>query len=157
MIFVTVGSQKFQFNRLLREIDKLIEDKKITEDVFAQTGYSDYLPKNYQYKSFLDRNEFSEIMGKCDKVITHGGTGAIIGAVKQEKKVIAVPRLKVFGEHVDDHQLQIIREFEKMNFIRSVNSIEDLSSVINNISKCDFNKYKSNTKVIIESIDRFLV
>ncbi|MFR2213953.1 MAG: glycosyltransferase [Ruminococcus sp.] len=30
-------------------------------------------------------------MGKADIVITHGGTGAIIGAVKKEKKVIAVP------------------------------------------------------------------
>ena len=40
MIFVTLGSQKFQFNRILIEIDKLIEDKYITENVFAQTGYS---------------------------------------------------------------------------------------------------------------------
>ena len=29
MIFVTLGSQKFQFNRILIEIDKLIEDKYI--------------------------------------------------------------------------------------------------------------------------------
>ena len=47
MIFVTLGSQKFQFNRLLIEIDRLIEEGKITEKVFAQTGYSDYKPKNY--------------------------------------------------------------------------------------------------------------
>ena len=93
MIFVTLGSQKFQFNRLLIEIDRLVEEGKITEEVFAQTGYSDYEPKNYEYKNFLDRDEFSDIMGKCDKVITHGGTGAIIGAVKKEKKVIAVSRL----------------------------------------------------------------
>ena len=114
MIFVTLGSQKFQFNRLLIEIDRLVEEGKITEEVFAQTGYSDYEPKNYEYKNFLDRDEFSDIMGKCDKVITHGGTGAIIGAVKKEKKVIAVSRLSKFGEHVDDHQLQIIEQFEEM-------------------------------------------
>ena len=97
MIFVTLGSQKFQFNRLLIEIDRLVEEGKITEEVFAQTGYSDYEPKNYEYKNFLDRDEFSDIMGKCDKVITHGGTGAIIGAVKKEKKVIAVSRLSAIS------------------------------------------------------------
>lgn len=156
MIFVTVGSQKFQFNRLLKEIDKLVGERKITEEVFAQTGYSDYEPKNYEYKKFLDRDEFSNIMGRCDKVITHGGTGAIIGAVKQHKKVIAIPRLEEFSEHVDNHQLQIIEEFVKMNFIKSVNYIEDLDDVIVNLIGFEFKKYESNTKVIIESIDKFI-
>lgn len=93
-IFITLGSQKFQFNRLLIAVDKLCEKKIICgEDVFAQIGYSDYVPQNYRYNNFLDREEFSMEMGKADIVITHGGTGAIIGAVKKEKKVIAVPRL----------------------------------------------------------------
>lgn len=35
MIFITLGSQKFQFNRLLKAIDKLIEQGKIKEEVFA--------------------------------------------------------------------------------------------------------------------------
>lgn len=156
MIFVTVGSQKFQFNRLLKEIDKLVEEKKINEEVFAQIGYSDYEPKNYRYKKFLDRDEFSNIMNKCDKVITHGGTGAIISAVKKGKKVIAVPRLKEFEEHVDNHQLQIVNEFLRMNFINSVNKIEQLGEIILCIDKCKFEKYESNTKAIIESIDEFI-
>lgn len=156
MIFVTVGSQKFQFNRLLKEIDILIEEKKITEEVLAQTGYSDYIPKHYKYKSFLDRDEFKEIMEKSHKVITHGGTGAIVGAVKQGKKVIAVPRLKKYGEHVDDHQLQVIEEFEKMKFIKSTNRIEELGSIIASIQNNNLNKYVSNTNKIIESIERFI-
>lgn len=156
MIFITVGSQKFQFNRLLQEVDRLVKEKKIIEEVFAQTGYSDYKPKNYGYKEFLDRDEFSNVMSKCDTVITHGGTGAIIGAVKQEKKVIAVPRLKEFGEHVDNHQLQIISEFGKMNFIKSVNKIKELEDVINTIGNFELNKYVSNTNVIIESIEEFI-
>ena len=60
MIFITLGSQKFQFNRLLKAIDKLIADGKITDEVFAQIGYSDYIPVHFQYKTFLDREEFAE-------------------------------------------------------------------------------------------------
>lgn len=107
MIFVTLGSQKFQFNRLLQKIDELVKEEAIKEEIFAQIGYSDYKPENYQYKDFLNRNEFSEIQSKADVVITHGGTGAIIGAVKKGKKVLAVPRLAKYGEHVDDHQIQL--------------------------------------------------
>ena len=156
MIFVTVGSQKFQFNRLLKEIDVLIEDGKITKEVFAQIGYSDYKPKNYKYKEFLDRHEFIKVMNKCDKVITHGGTGAIIGAVKQGKKVIAIPRLKKFGEHVDDHQLQIVRQFEKMNFIKRIDDEKELIKVVLEIENEKFRSYKSNTIAIIDSIEKFI-
>ena len=53
MIFITLGSQKFQFNRLLEEVDKLIEQGIITEEVFAQIGYSDYKPKNYKYNKSI--------------------------------------------------------------------------------------------------------
>lgn len=156
MIFVTLGSQNFQFNRLLIEIDRLVEEGKITEEVFAQIGYSDYKPKNYCYKEFLDRDEFADIMSKCDMVITHGGTGAIIGAVKKGKKVIAVPRLAKFGEHVDDHQLQIVEQFEKMNFIKYVDHEGELEKLILNIDKASFQNYKSNTLNIISSIEKFV-
>ena len=47
MIFVTLGSQKFPFDRLLAELDRLIEAGVITEPVFAQTGCSTYAPKHF--------------------------------------------------------------------------------------------------------------
>ncbi|WP_294368360.1 PssE/Cps14G family polysaccharide biosynthesis glycosyltransferase [uncultured Clostridium sp.] len=156
MIFITLGSQKFQFNRLLIEIDELVEGGKITEEVFAQIGYSDYKPKNYNYREFIDRVEFLEIMDKCDKVITHGGTGAIISAVKKGKKVIAIPRLSKFDEHVDDHQLQIVKQFKNMNFINYVKNEYELGEIIKNIDKESFQKYNSNTFKIINSIDEFI-
>lgn len=156
MIFITLGSQKFQFNRLLEEVDKLIEQGIITEEVFAQIGYSDYKPKNYKYNKFLDRDEFTEIIKKCDKVITHGGTGAIINAVKNNKKVIAIPRLAKYGEHVDDHQLQIVKKFKEMGVISICNDTKYLKKIYGEIESKIGKIYISNTEAIIESIDRFL-
>ena len=156
MIFITLGSQKFQFNRLLEEVDKLIEQGIITEEVFAQIGYSDYKPKNYKYNKFLDRDEFAEIIKKCDKVITHGGTGAIINAVKNNKKVIAIPRLAKYGEHVDDHQLQIVKKFKEMGVISICNDTKYLKKIYDEIETKIGKIYISNTEAIIESIDRFL-
>ena len=156
MIFITVGTQKFQFNRLLKEVDRLIEENKITEEVFAQIGYSDYKPKNYSYKDFIDRDEYKDIMKKCQKVITHGGTGAIVGAVKQRKKVIAIPRLKRFDEHVDDHQIQIVSEFGKVGFIMGIKNIDMLDEAIANIYKIELKEYSSNTENIIKEIEIFI-
>lgn len=156
MIFVTLGSQKFQFNRLLVEIDRLVEEKKIKEPVFAQIGYSDYIPKNYQYSRFVDRDNFNHIMNNCNKVITHGGTGAIINAVKLNKKVIAIARLKEFNEHVDNHQLQIIKQFDEMKLIIGVEKIENLEKSICDIKNINLKKYSSNTNKIIENLDMYI-
>ena len=156
MIFVTLGSQKFQFNRLLKKLDELVEQEKITDKIFAQIGASDYVPINYAYKAFLNRDEFAEMEQKADIVITHGGTGAIIGAVKMGKKVIAVPRLAKYGEHVDDHQLQLIKEFDGMNLICSCWDIEQLEDAIKSVKTHKYNSYHTNTQRYIDSITDFI-
>lgn len=156
MIFITLGSQKFQFDRLLKKVDELIEDGTITEPVFAQSGYSDYQPRHYEFKRFLSRDEFADRMVWADIVITHGGTGAIIGAVKKGKKVIAVPRLAKYGEHVDDHQLQLIKEFKQMNIICACDDCSQLMDALNEVKHTEYQPFTSNTQTIIDSIDQFL-
>ncbi len=156
MIFVTVGSQKFQFNRLLQAIDKLVADGEIADKVFAQIGASDYIPQSYDYQAYLDREDFQKKIQRSDIVITHGGTGAIIGAVNAGKKVIAVPRLSKYGEHVDDHQLQLIEQFTKTGLISSCEDLDQLGMTINNVRMKTFNIYSSHTQKYIEAIDSYL-
>ena len=156
MIFVTLGSQKFQFNRMLIEIDKLIDEGKITGEVFAQIGASDYKPKNFKYSDFLTQDEFKNYMKNADLVITHAGTGAIVTALKNDKLVIAIPRLAKYGEHVDDHQVQLIDEFKELNFIEPVYETEQLADALELVRKNKYNKYVSNTRNIIEDIEKFI-
>ena len=107
MIFITVGTQKFQFNRLLKMVDDLIEEKLISDNVVAQVGYSTYIPRNFHSFQFKSENEINLLMEKAHILITHSGVGSITTALKLQKKVIVVPRLKKYKEHVDDHQLEI--------------------------------------------------
>lgn len=156
MIFVTLGSQKFQFDRLLKKMDELIEQGIITEEVFAQIGASEYIPQNFPYEKFMDREKFAVTMDRSSIVITHGGTGVIIGAVKKGKKVIAVPRLAQFGEHVDDHQLQLLHQFDDLQLICACYDLDELGTCYQNLPKMQFRPYVSNTHVVIESIEEYL-
>ncbi len=156
MIFVTVGSQKFQFNRLLKTLDELCEKKNINEEIFAQTGYCEYEPKNFKFQKFLDREEFANSMKKADLVITHAGTGAIMGGLKAGKKVIAVPRLEKYLEHVDDHQVQIVKEFEEMEIIEACYDLDKLEQVIEKCKNTEYEKYISNTDKIVYSLEQFI-
>jgi UDP-N-acetylglucosamine transferase subunit ALG13 len=107
MIFVILGTQKFQLNRLLKKLDKYVEEGKIKDDIVAQIGYSDYLPKRYKYVEFLDKKDFDTMIKKADIVIAHSGVGSIISALSLDKPVVVFPRLAKYKEHIDDHQLDI--------------------------------------------------
>lgn len=156
MIFLTLGSQKFQFNRLLMEVDRLVEEGRISEPVFAQIGYSDYKPLHYKYSDFLSRDDFSRKMQQADLVIAHGGTGAIIGALKMQKKVIAVPRKQKFGEHVDDHQQQIVKSFDAMHLICGCQDTKELFQCYEEARKQSYATYQSNTNRILDDIGNYI-
>ncbi|MDV4150426.1 PssE/Cps14G family polysaccharide biosynthesis glycosyltransferase [Clostridium sp. AL.422] len=156
MIFITVGTQRFQFNRLLIEIDKLIEENKINEEVFAQIGYSTYRPKNYKFKEFINKEEYEEALKNSDIVITHGGTGTIIKAIKLRKRIIAIPRLKDFKEHVDNHQIEIISEFSEIGFLKKIKDLKDLCFEIEAIKNFEIKDYISNTNNIISEIEKYI-
>ncbi len=156
MILVTVGSQKFQFDRLLRKIDKLIDNNIIDEPVFAQIGACGYKPRNFEYVDYMTQDEFNKKIRECNLVITHAGTGVIINALMLKKKVIAIPRLKKYNEHVDDHQLQIVKRFDRLKFIEPCYKIEDLETAYRNVYLKNYNEYISNTDRIIKSIESYI-
>lgn len=130
MILVTTGTQKFPFNRLLKAVDKEIKAGVITEDVFAQIDASDYQPENYKYSPFLTADEMQNLRKQSRLIITHAGTNSIIEGLKLGIPVITVPRRKEFGEHVDDHQMEITEEFEKEGLVTAVYDIDKLGDAI---------------------------
>lgn len=156
MIFIALGTQKFQFNRLLQIVDKLIAEKKIDEPVFAQIGNSDYRPKNFEYCSFLDKSEFENKIKNCDVLITHSGVATIIAGLKNEKKVIVVPRLAKYEEHVDNHQVQIAESFSKQNYVIMCTEADSLEELIVKAKHHEFAKYISQRKQMVETIEKFL-
>lgn len=156
MLFVTVGSQKFQFDRLLRAADALVASGAVEGGAFAQVGSCTYIPKSFPSEKFLDRSRFGELMDRSDVVVTHGGTGAIIGAVKRGKKVVAVPRLARFGEHVDDHQVEIVRQFADMGLIEPCWDVTELGAACERASAGSYRAYESNTENFVADLAAYL-
>ena len=130
MIFVCVGSRDYQFNRLLKALDELVAEGKIKDEIVAQTGLSEYEPRNYTWYRYLDRDVFKDYQQKADLIISHGGTGALVGALKLGKQVIAVPRLAQYGEHIDDHQTQVCGALADEGYLRQVLDMQELGAVI---------------------------
>ena len=117
MIFVTVGSRNYPFDRLFEKLDALYEEGVLTEPMFAQTGTSTYRPKHYEYKDFISPEEFVEKVKEADIVVSHGASGSIMKALNEGKKVIVVTRLEKYGEHINDHQIQNNEAFASNGYV----------------------------------------
>lgn len=136
LIFITLGTQKFQMNRLIEAADKLA--LHIEEEIYIQTGNSTYEPKNCQYSNFLDGTKFKEMIEACSILITHAGVGSIMTGIQAGKPIIVVPRLSEFQEHVDDHQIEIADAFEKKKCVLCCNNLDELERYINSARKFKF-------------------
>lgn len=156
MIFVAVGTQKFQLNRLLRQLDELIEAGRINEPVFAQTGHSDYQPVHYEHTDFLNKEAFDEYISKCDVLITHSGVGTIIAGLKRKKPVIVYPRLAKYQEHVDDHQLQIAESFSEQNLVLLYEENSSLEQLIEEARTHSFAVYHSQRTNVVSTVRSYL-
>lgn len=155
MILVTLGTQDKKFYRLLDMIQKEIDNGKIKDEIIVQAGYSsDYKSDDMKIIDLIPIDEFDELVKKCDILITHGGVGSIITGLKHHKKIIAVPRLKKYKEHTNDHQIQIVDAFAKDGYILKLDDGEDLSFVIDSINSFTPKEYKSNNKQFLKLISK---
>lgn len=156
MIFVAVETQKFPLNRLLRQIDDLVDEGVLREPVFAQTGHSDYIPRNYRYEKFMNMEEYEKAVAQCDLLVTHSGAGTIMAGLRNKKPVIVYPRLAKFGEHVDDHQLEIAKSFSEMDLVVFCAEDDSLGDSIAYTKTHVFARYQSGRDKVAETIRTWL-
>lgn len=156
MTLVILGTQDKDFSRLLKKIDQLIADHKIKDEVVVQAGTTKYQSSHMKIFDLIPMTEFNQLIGKADLIITHGGVGSIIQALKKQKKIIVIPRLKEYGEHTNNHQLQIVHEFSKKGYVIPCTDIENLKSALEQVKDFKPKPYKSNNTQMIQLISQFI-
>ena len=160
MIFVTVGSRNYPFDRLFKKLDELNENGSTTEPMLDHIVASTYKPKHYEFKDFISPEDFVEKINEADIVVSHGASGSIMKALNAGKKVIAVTRLEKYGEHINDHQIQNNDAFSSNGYVL----MADLE--LNNLGDCFKKIYNGNDGLklwenkdplaIINMIDKFI-
>ena len=133
MIFLTVGTQ-FGFDRLVKAVDDAVGKGLIAEEIFAQIGLGKYEPKNIKFDRMLEKEGFDVKLAEASAVISHAGIGTITTAINLNKPVLVMPRLKEFGELVNDHQLHTARKFEELGHVLAVYSPDDLPGKVEQLS-----------------------
>ncbi len=156
MILVLLGTQNNSFHRLLEEVEKNIEDKTIKEEVIVQAGYTKYESNKMKIMDLMSKEQLSKFQDEASLIITHGGVGSIVSSIEKGKKVIAVPRKHEYGEHVNNHQIQIVKDFNDKGYIIGIENVEDLKGAIIKSKIFEPVKYQPNNQKMLKIIENFI-
>lgn len=157
MIFVSVGTHEQPFDRVIKKVDELVEKRIINEDVYIQSGYSNYIPKFCEYAEFITSQEMLDKCNKARIIITHGGPGCIIKALEINKVPIVVPRQPKLDEHVDEHQILFTNRLVREDKIIQIIDIDEIEEAICNYDAlCKNIRHTSHTDDFIESLEQII-
>lgn len=152
MIFVTLGTQDKDFSRLLEAIEQQIQLGKIKDNVIVQAGYTKYQSPYMEIFDFISMEAFQTYVAQSDLIITHGGVGSILASLQLRKKVIAVARLKAFGEHENDHQTEIVSHFHGLGYVLGCLNVEAIGDALVAVEAFAPVPYRSNNEQFCELI-----
>lgn len=135
LIFVTVGNDFRDFSRLIRQVDEIVPH--IPSEIVIQRGHSKYLPRNAKHFDFVPIETATEYIKQSELVISHAGIGTIILCKQCGIPLIIVPRRKKYGEHINDHQMEIAQMLDqrKEGDIHAIYEEGQLEEKINEVLK----------------------
>lgn len=151
-LFVPLGTQKFPFNRLIVALNALVEnDIYHPNEIMMQSSIYEVTPI-FKHCTLIPNEEFNDYIKQSEVIITHSGVNSIISCMKLHKPLIIVPRMKCFGEHVDDHQVEIAELMKHKFNVLVVKDMKDLQQSINIVKKHTYKDWISHSNTLISSI-----
>ncbi len=137
MILVTVGTEGFQFDRLMKWISILVKQDWIQEKVIVQYGSCSFVPSGIEAHKLLPAFEFQELARSANLIIGHCGEGTLSLVEKVQSPYILAPRTAAFKEHVDNHQIELANELAKTG-VPIAFSLEDLLAFVQSPRRVNF-------------------
>jgi UDP-N-acetylglucosamine transferase subunit ALG13 len=122
---------------------------RIEEEVVMQIGATDYEPAHARYFRYIDDDTMVEYMQQARLIISHAGAGTLLTLSSVGRSAILVPRLKKFGEAIDDHQLELAGVMAKNGSMTVISDVDDLDACVQNTRFCSHMLVK-NQKFISE-------
>lgn len=124
--FVSVGNANQSFERLLQAVAALAGQGRLPAPVVVQYGYTPFESTVCQAIDFLSMEDFSRHVLRADLLILHAGAGSMIHACQAAKVPVVVPRRARYGEHIDDHQVELVEAFAQQGLVVRVDGVDDL-------------------------------
>lgn len=132
LMFVTVGAT-LGFERMIETVAQLKRTGAIPERIVFQTGSGPFptgLGGDVEMVREMPFDAVQALLQRARIVVTHGGTGSLITALRAGCNVVAMPREFARREHYDDHQSEITEAFEARGLILAAHNETEMAAAL---------------------------
>lgn len=156
-LFVPLGTQKFPFGRLIEALNDLVRKGVYApEDIIMQSSMYPVEPL-FKHVGLIPSDEFDNYMREAEVVITHSGVNSIISCMNLGKPLLVAPRREEYGEHVDDHQVEIARLMQDKYDVLVLFDFENLEVRIEQAKVHKYKVWESHRDSLIEALKKLIV
>lgn len=156
MIFVVLGTQDKPFDRLLTVIEKAVKDGIIKDKIIVQAGETEFSSDNMEIRKMIPMNEFNQLIRDSDLVICHAGYGILSTALEYGKKVLSAARLAEYGEHQNNHQMDILNYYESKGYIRALRDFSKFNEQYIEMENFIPKKYSVSFDKLIKFLENYI-
>jgi len=156
MILIVLGTWNMPFPRPLAEIESLIDLGLIKDEIIVQSGFTKFKSKYLNLTPFFEQTILEDLYKKAEFIVCQAGIGSIMMGLKNNKKIISIARKRIYNEHIDNHQEDILTSFSKQKLVLKWDDKNNLMSQINLLPGFTPRKYQFSEEQISKEIINFI-
>jgi len=169
MIFITLGTTPFSFDRILKQIDAYMCANNRTEEIVLQCTTSTHQWQHSPIKivQSLSSREMIQRFRTASHIVTHGGFGTIYSVAQYSPIMpLIISRTSHHHEHVDDHQRYFVQYCKTLvphkyhrYFISSQSVDKSLSEYLSSTPHqniCNQYLFHGDSKKVCKTIEEFI-
>ena len=137
LVFVSVGTRSEPFPRMIRAVEKLIEDGIITGRVVVQAGHTRHASSAMDMFDYCPPDRIDRLIAQSAFVITQESAGLVTKCLKWKVPFIVMPRDYAHGELParSDMREDLHLKLAEMGLTYVVRNAEEMRTAIANLDK----------------------
>ena len=150
IVFVTLGTRREQFPRLLKYIEALVMDRIIKQRLIVQAGSTNFQSAFMEIFDFCSPDQINEYIASAKYIITQESAGIVTKCLKAGKRFIVIPRDYQFRElpTKSDMQEDLHYKLADLGYTYVVHNQEQLKEAIQNIDRLKTGYNFDNSRAI---------
>ena len=151
-LFVPLGTQKFPFGRIITALNSLVKSGKFKPDEIVMQSTLYPAEPVFTHIGLIPNEEFNLYMQKAEVIVTHSGVNSIISSMELGKPLVICPRLLKYGEHVDNHQMEIATLMRKKYDVLICTEMNELPQLIEQAKTHKYRQWISHREELLNTI-----
>lgn len=156
-LFVPLGTQKFPFGRIIKALNELVEEGRYNKNEIVMQSALYPIKPVFTHFFLISNEDFNRYMLEAEVIVTHSGVNSIISCMELRKPLVICPRIHEYGEHVDNHQMEIAQLMhDKYDVITCIN-MEELPKLIEKAKGHKYRQWVSHREELLNAIQDLIV